>query len=171
MYQHEQRKKLTHTTIRGIGRGVQELQRCQELLQSFQLEVLYNNQTTSNIYAYIFTACYGHSHSAVKWFQSFSLITLWSGPRLGPYIIVSCPDRFLSFVLGQGKKGSGGFPYVVLCNRERPKSGSYFNLPRTVTANAQNLGVILILLISVPFEHSVRAVSYSVVALKVSCLL
>ena len=34
--------------------------------------------------------------------------------------LVSCPDRFLSFVLGYGKKGSGGSPYVVLCKRERP---------------------------------------------------
>ena len=41
--------------------------------------------------------------------------------------VLSCPDCFLSFALGQGKKGSGGSPYVVLCNCEL--LGVIFNLP------------------------------------------
>ena len=38
------------------------------------------------------------------------------------------PRPLSFFCVGVGKEKS---PYVVLCNRERPKSGSYFNLPRT----------------------------------------
>ena len=63
--------------------------------------------------------------------QPGSALFLRLKSRANTIMLVSCPDCFLSFVLGYGKKGSGGSPYVVLCNHKRPKSGSYLNLPRT----------------------------------------
>ena len=59
-------------------------------------------------------------------------IKRWISYNANHHELVSCPECFLSFVLGKGKEGSGGSSYVVLCNCERPKSGSYFNLATRV---------------------------------------